>query len=231
MAIKTYVKGTTKRVSENFLASEFLCKGSSCCSSGKIDDELVEIVQKIRDHFGKRVFINSGYRCPTHNKKVGGALGSYHTYGQAADISVEGTAPAAVAKYAESIGVLGIGLYETEKDGHFVHVDTRKKKSFWYGQNEQYRSTFGGSVQKPVETVESEACNVNLPVLKNGSTGATVKALQLLLIHNGYNCGSSGADGVYGKNTTNAVMKYQSNYGLTVDGICGSKTWSKLLGV
>ena len=38
-----------------------------------------------------------------------------------------------IAKYAESIGVLGIGLYETDKDGHFVHIDTRTKKSFWYG--------------------------------------------------------------------------------------------------
>lgn len=231
MAIKTYVKGTTKRLSENFLASEFLCKGGSCCSSGKIDDQLVEILQKIRDHFGKPVRISSAYRCPTWNKKVGGVTGSYHTYGQAADIKVDDTTPAEVAKYAESIGVLGIGLYETDADGHFVHVDTRTKKSFWYGQKQQRRDTFGGAVQKPVETVKSDVCEVDIPVLRSGSTGGAVKAMQLLLIHNGYNCGGKGADGLFGKNTLDALMKYQSNYGLTVDGICGSKTWRKLLGI
>lgn len=89
----------------------------------------------------------------------------------------------------------------------------------------------GDNVQKPVETVKKEVCNVSIPILQKGVKGSSVKAMQLLLIHNGYNCGSTGADGDFGKNTLNAVMKFQSNYGLTVDGICGSKTWSKLLGI
>ena len=50
----------------------------------------------------------------------------------AADIAVRGIAPAEVAKYAEFIGILGIGLYETDVDGYFVHVDTRTTKSFSY---------------------------------------------------------------------------------------------------
>lgn len=229
MAIKTYVKGTTKRLSENFLASEFLCKGTKCCSSGKIDDDLVEILQKIRDHFGKPVHISSAYRCPTWNKAVGGVSGSYHTYGQAADIKVEDTTPAEVAKYAESIGVLGIGLYETDADGHFVHVDTRTKKSFWYGQKQQHRDTFGGAVQKPVETVKK--CSVDLPVLHEGSTGASVKAMQFMLIANECGCGTRGADGDFGSRTESAVRKFQNKNGLTPDGICGSDTWGKLLGV
>lgn len=224
--IRTYVKGTTKRLSENFLASEFLCKGSGCCSSGKIDDDLIEILQKIRDHFGKPVHINSGYRCPKHNEKVGGAPGSYHTYGQAADISVKDTAPAEVAKYAESIGVLGIGLYETDSDGYFVHVDTRTKKSFWYGKKQISRDTFGGAVQKPVETVE-----IKLPVLQKGSKGNPVKALQILLAGYGYPCGRSGADGDFGYDTKEALKKYQAWTGLDPDGICGSRTWEKLMGV
>ena len=54
-------------------------------------------------------------------------------------------APAEIAKYAESIGILGIGLYETNRDGHFVHIDTRTTKAFWYGQKQAKRTTFGGS--------------------------------------------------------------------------------------
>jgi hypothetical protein len=225
------VKGNTKNLSENFKVSEFMCKGGSCCGSGKIDDDLVKILQKIRDHFGKPVRITSAYRCPSWNKKVGGVGNSYHTKGMAADIKVEDTAPAEVAKYAESIGVKGIGLYETSADGFFVHVDTRLKKSFWYGQKQQRRDTFGGAVQKPVNNVEKDVCSVNLPILENGSTGAPVRSMQLLLIHNGFNCGSKGADGNFGKRTKEALEKYQSAYGLKPDGICGAKTWAKLLGV
>lgn len=145
MAVKTYSKGSNTSLSANFKVSEFACKGGGCCSTVMIDDQLVVYLQKIRDHFGKSITITSGYRCPIHNSRVGGATGSRHSKGQAADIVVSGVKPAEVAKYAESIGVKGIGLYETNADGHFVHIDTRTTKSFWYGQAQAYRSTFGGT--------------------------------------------------------------------------------------
>lgn len=145
MAIKTYTKNSATKLSTNFKSTEFDCHGSGCCSSTLIDEKLVNYVQKIREHFGKSITISSGYRCTTHNKNVGGATGSYHAKGQAADIIVSGIAPIEVAKYAESLGILGIGLYETNSDGHFVHIDTRTSKSFWYGQKQEKRTTFGGS--------------------------------------------------------------------------------------
>lgn len=143
MAVKTYSKGSNTSLSANLKVSEFACKGSGCCSTVLIDDLLVDYIQKIRDHFGKPITITSGYRCPTHNSRVGGETGSRHSKGQAADIVVSGVKPKLVAQYAESIGIMGIGLYETSFDGHFVHIDTRTTKSFWYGQGEAYRSTFG----------------------------------------------------------------------------------------
>ena len=154
MAIKTYKKGEVTKLSTNFKSTEFDCHGKGCCSSTLIDEKLIEYVQKIRDHFGKPVNISSGYRCPTHNKNVGGATGSRHAKGQAADIYINGVKPAEIAKYAESLGILGIGLYETDKDGHFVHVDTRTTKSFWYGQAQEKRTTFGGKVEEKPTTKE-----------------------------------------------------------------------------
>lgn len=148
MAIKTYTKGTDKQLSTNFSSTEFDCHGKGCCSTTQIDEKLVEYLQKIRDHFGKAVTISSGYRCATHNRNIGGATGSRHSKGQAADIYIDGVKPAEIAKYAESLGIKGIGLYETNSDGFFVHVDTRTTKSFWYGQGEAYRSTFGGTVKE-----------------------------------------------------------------------------------
>ena len=157
MAIKTYAKGSNTKLSANFNSSEFDCHGSGCCSSTLVDDKLVTYLQQIREHFGKPVNISSGYRCATHNKNIGGATNSRHSKGQAADIYINGVAPAEIAKYAESMGILGIGLYETNSDGFFVHVDTRETKSFWYGQKEASRTTFGGTTVATNNKIDTSA--------------------------------------------------------------------------
>lgn len=78
-------------------------------------------------------------------------------------------------------------------------------------------------------SLKEEVCNVQLPVLRKGSKGDSVKALQFLLIGNGYSCGSAGADGDFGNGTETAVKKFQKANGLVADGIVGEKTWGKLL--
>ena len=163
MAIKTYKKGTAVTLSTNFKSTEFDCHGSGCCSSTKVDEKLVEYLQKIRDHFGKSVNINSGYRCKTHNASVGGASQSNHMDGEAADIRINGITPLEVAQYAEHIGVLGIGVYSWG-----VHIDTRTSKYFWYDGGASNVKTFGGTFkeeeekkeEKPVETVIKEMYRV-----------------------------------------------------------------------
>lgn len=59
-------------------------------------------------------------------------------------------------------------------------------------------------------------------VLKQGSSGATVKTMQTKLINWGYLTGK--ADGIFGAKTKAAVIKFQRNNGLTADGIVGTKT-------
>ena len=100
MAVKTYQEADKVQLSKNFNSYEFRCGlGSPCsCTTVLVDDKLVEYLQKIRDHFGKSVTITSGYRCPNYNKRIGGATGSRHSKGQAADIVVSGVAPREVAK-------------------------------------------------------------------------------------------------------------------------------------
>lgn len=70
---------------------------------------------------------------------------------------------------------------------------------------------------------------VQLPVLKKGSTGDSVKALQILLTGYGYSCGTAGIDGDFGSATESALRAYQKDKSLTVDGKCGPKTWAALL--
>ena len=121
-------KNCNTALSKNFKVKEFACKDNS--DPIFISPELVEVLQKIRDHFGKPVNINSAYRTVTHNKKEGGAVYSQHLYGTAADIKVSGVSPKKVAQYAETLlsGRGGIGIYST-----FTHIDVREDKSRWNG--------------------------------------------------------------------------------------------------
>lgn len=52
---------------------------------------LVEnVLDPLREKYGKPIKVNSGYRCPNHNLAVGGATLSQHMKGEAADIAPVG---------------------------------------------------------------------------------------------------------------------------------------------
>lgn len=119
--------GVTK-LSKDFRVREFRCRNGA--DPIFIDTALVELLQKIRDHFGAPITINSAYRTPEYNKKIGGSTYSQHQYGKAADIVVKGVKPSEVAAYAEQLmpSYGGVGRYAT-----FTHVDVRDEKSRWNG--------------------------------------------------------------------------------------------------
>ena len=246
MAIKTYKKNSDTKLSENFSVYEFSCNGKGCCDETPIDDKLVEYLQKIRDHFGAKAILSCGHRCEKHNAETpNAATKSRHIYGMAADFNVEGVEPIEVARYAESIGVKGIGHYDT-----FVHIDTRTTKSFWYSHAQIRRTTFAESGTAEefslvdfVKDVQS-ACGaavdgiagpetmskvVTLSSKKNAkheAVGAVQKRLKAL----GY-VEVGNADGVAGPKFTSAVAHFQQDHGCEVDGIVGPQTWAELLGV
>ena len=87
------------------------------------------------------------------------------------------------------------------------------------------------AVPKGLYTWEELSRMVDLPtdkVLKKGSKGADVMALQIYLNVLGYSCGT--ADGIYGKKTVDAVKAFQAANGLTVDGIAGPQTLELIAG-
>lgn len=82
-----------------------------------------------------------------------------------------------------------------------------------------------------VATASSAAdkCSVTVRQLSENHRGNDVRLVQQALIARGYSCGKSGADGIFGTGTRNALKKFQTANKLTEDGICGTKTWAKLL--
>lgn len=128
--VKVYSKAKegNVRLSKNFTVKEFACSDGT--DTVFISLALVNLLQKIRDHFGKAVIINSAYRTEAHNKAIGGATYSQHKYGLAADIHINGVTPKEIAAYVETLmpSSGGIGIYKS-----FVHVDVRRVKSRWNG--------------------------------------------------------------------------------------------------
>ena len=115
-------------LSENFKESELMCKGTKTLPEKGIDPKLLELLEHIRAHFDAPVKINSGYRSPEHNAKVGGAKGSYHVKGMAADIVVKGVPAIKVYNYLNTTHYGGVGRYS-----RFTHVDVREGKARWQG--------------------------------------------------------------------------------------------------
>ena len=138
MAIEAYslARDGEKQLSANFKVREFYCRDGS--DPIFVDSELVQCLQKIRNHFGKPVHITSGYRTAEHNAAVGGSKSSQHLLGRAADFYVEGVDVATVAAYAETLlpSRGGIGRYpkdaaHPQRRTGWVHIDTRANKSRW----------------------------------------------------------------------------------------------------
>lgn len=134
IAIKEYSmsRDSTRQLSPSFKVREFGCKGSDVVL---LDEELVVLLQCIREHFGKPVYITSGYRTAAHNAAVGGSKSSQHLLGRAADIQVAGVSVEDVASYAEALmpDWGGVGRYPVKagRTKGWVHVDTRPNKSRW----------------------------------------------------------------------------------------------------
>jgi len=109
----------------------------------------------------------------------------------------------------------------------------------WFPKHGKSMDTFRQDVAallsegKNTETKDKEVyCKVDVRVLKNGASGADVKAMQVLLEAAG--CKGkmdSKKYGSFGSKTEAAVKTYQKKMGLEADGSCGPKTWAKLLGV
>lgn len=124
------------KVNPYFKESEFKCKCGKCVlPKGQPNDELIDLLCEIREHFNAPLIINSGYRCASHNAKIGGAAKSRHIIGDAVDFTIKGVKTIEVYRYCENLpnaDKLGLAIKHS-KDAFkgFVHLDTRGFKARW----------------------------------------------------------------------------------------------------
>lgn len=107
-------------LSAHFNRREFACHH---CGKVKVVGPLVAGLERLRAIVGRPLNLVDAYRCPVHNRAVGGARNSQHPLGTAADLPV---GYATVAQ-AEQAGFTGIG----NRGPWAVHVDVRARRARW----------------------------------------------------------------------------------------------------
>lgn len=102
------------------------------CKQNDASDELFEKLQALEDRFGKGLCITSGFRCSSWNRRVKGALRSYHTTGQAADVACDMLEMPRLAAIARIVGFGGLGFNVYKS---FLHLDLGPIRKFAYDIN------------------------------------------------------------------------------------------------
>lgn len=108
-----------------FKVKEFACQDGS--DTVFINMDLIPLLVAGRIQFGPCT-VTSGYRNDAHNASVGGAVGSVHCYGGAADVKFRHGTPIEWYTFYDTIYTNGIGL--GVYSGH-IHVDCREEKARW----------------------------------------------------------------------------------------------------
>ena len=111
------------------------------------------------------------------------------------------------------------------------HFTTRNKKWTHWGVPKcvtEGESTPPVPVPVDPDVPEEPDDDDGYPMLKRGSKGKYVQLMQSKLVNKGYDIGSYGIDGDFGRATESAVKQFQQDNGLKVDGIVGKDTWAML---
>ena len=126
--------------SKHFTRQEFACPCSDCAPFPEVRPDLLQTLDDAREEFDCPIYVTSGFRCSSWNKKIGGHPRSMHLLNPviAVDIAVRNYSPEDVFDYLDTRhrNALGLGLYNSH-----VHVDVRHYPSRWdHRRNGQERS-------------------------------------------------------------------------------------------
>jgi len=115
-----------RHVTEHFRLEELVCP---CCERIRITPGFyihMELLERLRRDYGEPIMVNSGYRCPDHNKEIGGTENSWHMR-FATDLGeTDEDKRRELYKIALSLNFGGIGLYTWG-----IHLDMRPEPYRW----------------------------------------------------------------------------------------------------
>ena len=244
------------QLSAHFNAKEFRCKCGKTHDT-EINPNLVTNLEKLyRVLDCSKIVITSGYRCPDHDKAVGGNGTGQHTKGNAADIICYGQdgsiiSTKKVACKAQDIGFRGIG--NIDRTYTAIHVDVRTGAK-WYGDEAvrggtsgsvtddfyRYYSTKDNSTAELQKILNSKGAALDVDgiagektlaechkyTINKGDSGELTRWVQARLNAIGFNCGA--ADGIAGERTMTAIYNFQRAHKLGV-GYLGGSDWDVLI--
>ena len=164
MAILTYKFDDQTQLSPHFNAREFRC------SCGKSHETLIasQLVDKLEALYTalncSKIIVTSGYRCPEHDKAVGGTSSGQHTKGTAADVCCyrqdgQPISSKTVCCKAQDLGFTGIANITSSYQ--YTHLDVRTSGK-WYGDEVYGNGTVTDDFYKYFGMEKSESETKNL---------------------------------------------------------------------
>jgi uncharacterized protein YcbK (DUF882 family) len=142
-------------LSVHFYRHEFVCH---CCGSFQLDPKLLEALEALRTLAAVPVVVLCGYRCPEHNRRVGGRPNSQHLHGKAADIRIATLGLQSMYELTLRIprfAAGGIGVYDRD----FLHVDVREHQARWAQVVGHYLDVHALVHEPPGATLANAAAN------------------------------------------------------------------------
>ena len=212
MPVNHYDYNDSTQLFPHFNAREFRC------SCGKSHETLLasELVDKLEQLYTalncSKIIVTSGYRCPEHDKAVGGTSSGQHTKGTAADVCCYGQdgqpiSSKTVCCKAQDLGFTGIANITSSYQ--YTHLDVRTSGK-WYGDEvygngtvtDDFYKYFG--IAKTQQSSGSMAKGIDVSYAQGVIDWEKVKASGLVdfaILRAGY-----------GRETTQVDTQFERNY-------------------
>ena len=120
----------------SFSPQEIACRGDAKLA---VDEAAMDKLQALRNRLGTPLIVNSAYRSPEYNRRIGGATRSMHMQAKAFDISMANHDPAIFEAAAREVGFTGFGFYQRN---NFMHIDTGPAREWgerWFARTDTSR--------------------------------------------------------------------------------------------
>ena len=164
MPVNHYDYNDSTQLSPHFNAREFRCQ---CGQSHEtlIASELVDKLETLYTALNcSKIIVTSGYRCPEHDKAVGGTSSGQHTKGTAADVCCyrqdgQPISSKTVCCKAQDLGFTGIANITSSYQ--YTHLDVRTSGK-WYGDEVYGNGTVTDDFYKYFGMEKSESETKNL---------------------------------------------------------------------